>query len=256
MTEDLLSGAGNTVPKIDPDKDYLAELVGEGKKFKTPLDMARGKVEADNFIEALKREKEELRTEYLKIKDEAASRAKLEDLIDQLSKAQRPASSEHTPANVDNQPKFDPTQLESLVANEYQKNKKLEKEQANFRMVQDKLKEKYGDNFATVLQTQMEDLDLTAEQVNTLARTSPKAFFNTMELNEARKDQFQSPVNSSTRSNAFQQKGSQKRTWQYYQDMKQKNPNLYLDPKTNLQMYKDHQELGSAFEDGDFHRFD
>lgn len=256
MTDDLLSGAAKTATQIDPNKDYLLELVGEGKKFKTPQDMARGKAEADVFIETLTREKDELRNEYLKVKEESDKRAKLEDLIDRLSKSQQPASSEHTPANVDNQPKFDPTQLESLVANEYQKNKKLEKEQANFRMVQDKLKERYGDNYPTVLQNQMEDLGLSADQINNLARTAPKAFFNTLELNDVKKDGFQTPVGSSQRSNAFQGKGQQKRTWAYYQELKQKNPNLFLDPKTNLQMDKDHQELGTAFEDGDFHAYD
>lgn len=257
MTDDLLSGAGKTASQIDPNKDYLLELVGEGKKFKTPQDMARGKAEADVFIETLTREKDELRNEYLRIKEDSDKRAKLEDLIDRFSnKLQQPASSEHTPANVDNQPKFDPTQLESLVANEYQKNKKLEKEQANFRMVQDKLKERYGDNYPTILQNQMEDLGLTADQINNLARTAPKAFFNTLELNEVKKDSFQTPVGSTQRSNAFQGKGQTKRTWSHYQEMKQKNPGLYMDPKTNLQMDKDHQELGAAFEDGDFHRFD
>ena len=48
-------------PEPQTAKDTLAQLVGEGKKFKTVEDLARGKLEADAFIETLKSEQMEMR---------------------------------------------------------------------------------------------------------------------------------------------------------------------------------------------------
>src|SRR5688572_4833757 len=42
-------------------ESVLAELVGEGKKFATPEDLAKGKKESDAFIATLTRETKELR---------------------------------------------------------------------------------------------------------------------------------------------------------------------------------------------------
>src|SRR2546426_10450626 len=71
-------------PEVDPNKDYLAELVGDGKKFKTSQDLARGKFEADQYIEVLKRRQDEMRADYLKISEESKTRATLDDLVKRL----------------------------------------------------------------------------------------------------------------------------------------------------------------------------
>lgn len=38
---------------LDDSVDYVAELVGEGKKFREIKDLAKGKVESDRYIEVL-----------------------------------------------------------------------------------------------------------------------------------------------------------------------------------------------------------
>ena len=82
MNETLLSG--DQTPQIDPNKDYLAELVGEGKKFKTDKDLARGKYEADLYVKTLERQLDELRNDHLKLREDYTARAKLEELLGQL----------------------------------------------------------------------------------------------------------------------------------------------------------------------------
>lgn len=49
-------------------KEYLSELVGEGKKYKTEEDLAKAYSNADNFIETLKSEKRELEAKMEKSK--------------------------------------------------------------------------------------------------------------------------------------------------------------------------------------------
>ena len=53
-------------PVHSQDQVALFELVGEGKKFKTVEDLAKGKIEADNFIVRLQQEQAELRAELAK----------------------------------------------------------------------------------------------------------------------------------------------------------------------------------------------
>src|SRR5712672_125043 len=109
MTESLTEGAEPSL-ELDPTKEYLQELVGDGKKFKSPEDLARGKYEADSYIKILERRLDEMRDDYKKVRGEADTAKRLDDLINQLSKS----PSETPPAKEERQPSFDPKQLDSL----------------------------------------------------------------------------------------------------------------------------------------------
>ena len=49
MNENLLDAALD-LDTVDPNKNYLTELVGDGKKFKTQEELARGKYESDLYL--------------------------------------------------------------------------------------------------------------------------------------------------------------------------------------------------------------
>jgi hypothetical protein len=77
---------------------------------------------------------------------------------------------------------------------------------------------------------------------------SPKAFFSTMGLNDSPSiSQFQAPPRTE-RSDHFLPNTS-KRTWSYYEKLRQEKPEVYYDRKTLLQLDKDSQALGEAFFD-------
>ncbi len=252
MNETLLGEQDQSQPKIDPEKDYEQELVGDGKKFKSTKDLARGKYEADLYVNTLTRQLDELRGDYLKLREDHNARAKLEELIGQLeTKSQQHSNSEQPKANeVKDKPGVDPDQIASLVSNKIQEYELTKKQTENFNKVKDKLREQFGDNYQASLKQQIEDLGLTEEDVNALARKSPNAFFKTLGIEQASaKETFQNPMRSSQIPEAFKPKSSQKRTWSYYQDLKKTQPNLYLDKKTNVQMHNDAIEMGDAFFD-------
>lgn len=254
---DLFQPEGTT-PEVDVNKDYLSELVGEGKKFKTVQDLARGKYQSDIHIDLLEKTKDQLRADYLKLSEDAQAQATLKDLVTQLKAPnQQPASSITPQANVDNQrPSIDQKDLESLVDSRMNERELSRKQSDNFKVVQDRLKERFGSNYQTVLKQQIDDLQLTSDYVNDLARRSPEAFFRTMGLNneQPRNDSFQPPARSSLRVDSLTQKADIKEegSWAWYQNLKETNPKLYLDPKTVVQMEKDYQRLGKKFENGDF----
>ena len=59
--------------------NYLAELVGEGKKFKTVDDLAKGKWNSDSMIETLK-------AEIATLKAQANSGANVDTLLAEIRK--------------------------------------------------------------------------------------------------------------------------------------------------------------------------
>lgn len=61
---------------LGEDQSPLSTLVGEGKKFKTVDDLAKSKLEADRFIDTLKREKEELESRMTTLQVEVEKQKK------------------------------------------------------------------------------------------------------------------------------------------------------------------------------------
>lgn len=231
------------------DKDYLAELVGEGKKYKDAQALAKSVAFREAHVQQIERSNDELRADYLALLDKDKTRESLEALLDQqkqqlMSKPQEPKVVEKA---------FDPQVLESLVSNKIREHEETKSQSQNLQFVMDKVRERYGNDYRESLQAQIESLGMTQELVNSMAKTSPKALLKTLGLEDfPRTDPFQAPP----RSSVFQPtSGTKKRTWSYYQDLKKSDPKAYYNPKTSVQMEKDYASLGAEFEDGDFRRY-
>lgn len=255
MTETLLLNS-NVDPAFDPNKDYWTELTGPGGKFHDPDEtvakqkLARAKAEADLTIAQRNRALDEARAEHARLQEEYKAGQNLKELIDQL-KAQQHASNDQTPVNDVNQP-AKPDDIKSLIASEYQHLKAAEQEANNYNTVKAKLEEVYGEGYKTALAKQSNDLGMTAEEVDSLARRNPKVFMRTFGLDAAtRKDSaFEAPPRSAQRSDNFVPGSNKPRTMAYYQKLKQSNPKLFLDPKINNQMISDIKLIGEeAFYD-------
>lgn len=253
MTDTLFNQSTDQVT-IDESKNYLEELVGDGKKFKSSEDLAKGKYHADQTIAIQNKRLDEMTAEILKYRDETSAKARLEELFENLQKKQL-TSNENTTVNEETKPAIDPQQIESLISNKIVEYEATKKQQENFNQVQTKLKEQLGTNYTNVLKDRAQELGLSEDDLNVLARKSPKAFFSTLGLEtQTRQDNlFQSPPRSQERQDNFAPKGGQKRTWSYYQELKKKDPDILYDRKIANQMAQDAVELGDAFCDGDFY---
>lgn len=247
MTDDLFTPQEDH-PVVDPNKNYLNELVGEGKKFKTVEDLARGKFEADQYVEILKKRSDDFLDDYIQLRDERIAKARLEEYQSQ------PQSSNNPPPVKEEKPAINPDELDTFVSRKIRENETLRKQQENFKLVQDKLKERFGDRFSTILQQESEKLKMTTETVNNLARNQPEVLLRLVGADQQpSQDIFQSPPRSSQRTDNFAPRGPEKRTWSYYQNMKKANPELYKDRKTAIQMQQDAIELGETFRDGNYY---
>lgn len=253
MTTDILTD--NTDPvAVDPSKDYYAELVGEGRKFRDNQALARGKYEADMLVDLKIKQYDDLMKDYTKLREDYNARAKLEELIDQMQP--KPASSDFTPPakEVVQQPTMDPNQIKNLVVEEIQKTELTRRQTENANEVKAKLIERYGNNYASTVKSQLEDLGISQDLFNSLAANNPKLLYRSLGLDAPVQPQmFEAPPRTNQNTGAFIPKGAEKRTWSWYQDLKRTNPNLYATSKIQSQMIQDYQAQGSTFEDGDFH---
>src|SRR5712671_5452751 len=120
--DDLL--AGNDQPQIDPQKNYLEELVGENKKFKSNEDLAKGKYTSDIYVKQLETTLDEMRKDFLKEREDNVAKAKLQELIDQMEMKRQPLSNSEPPqAKEVERPTFDLKEIDSLVSNKIQEMK-------------------------------------------------------------------------------------------------------------------------------------
>jgi hypothetical protein len=227
----------------DPPDDREAIL--NKWKDKPVEELLKAKVDSDLYIKTLERQKDELRNDYLAQREELLAKQKFEELIDRYEKAPKDLQEHTPPKEVEH--KYDPKEIEQLVLSKIQETESLKKQTDNFNKVQNKLQERFGNNYSGVLKEQQNALGLSDGDVNDLAKKSPEAFFRIMGLNDQQnRESFHTPPRSNQRNDQFSPKVP-KRDWDFYQEMKKNDPRVYLDPKIQVQMHNDAQELGAAF---------
>ena len=250
MTQDNLLEQDNDQVLIDENKDFFAELVGEGKKFKDEKALAKAKAYSDAHITLLERKMDALSEDYRKAMEQLSAGATLQEQIDKLSQIQQQLTSRETTvtSNEDNQPKLSLDQIESLVTTKIQQTEQQRREKDNRAMVEAKLSEKLGSNYAAILKEKSTKLNLTDDEVNQMARRNPTLFFKTFDLDEMKAtESFQSPPKGI--NTGFAPKGSTHKKWSYYRDLQKKDPQAWTDRSIRLQMEKDALALGEEFYD-------
>ena len=249
------SGITDFRPEVDPSKNYLEELVGEGKKFKSPEELARGKYEADQFIKSLLREKDELREELLKSKT-------VEDLLSKLEAKGNNVNGMTTDNNqlqenrANESQSIDLASIKADIKRELEAEREAASQEARLKEIQTKLIEQHGsvDAARSFINNKARELNISTEQLLSIAKTSPKVFFNAVGLSEGTaakrtNDFFGTPTTVNTSGLGAPKWTGDHKPMSYYQDLKQKDFKAYLSPKTQLQMHKDAMAIGEAFFD-------
>lgn len=249
---DLFQNPDQGEPRIDESKDYLAELVGPGKKFKDMQELAKGKYYADEMVKIQNERMDTLRQDYLKLREQSLANSKLEEMLKNI--ASKPAESTPPPAKAEIQPQFDPKELDDMIDKKVTAREAARRANDNESSVRNKLKQEWGDQYARILKQKTEELGLRESYVQDLARESPTALYRTLGLDQPQMSNlFQSPP-TSQRRDSFAPTAAPERTWAYYQDLKAKDPKAWLDKKTSVQMQEDAIRMGDKFYDGDFYK--
>lgn len=228
--------AGGDTPVVDQTKDYLSELVGEDKKFKTPQDLARGKAESDAFIKKIADENAELRKEL-------GTRLKMDEFLTKLETTIK------APSNENNQTRepvavapVQPPNLEAVIEQKLNEAEALRRANGNVSIVVTKLKELYGENYASKVKTIASNLGLGEDFLNSVAAKSPQAFFQLIGT-PAKEKEISTPTSSAT---SFRPNTGDVRNSSYYKSVRNKmgNAAFFADMTLQKQVFEDMKNLG------------
>ena len=229
-----------------PPANPVDDLVGEGKKYRTVEDLARAAVEKDRFIDQLKNENGEMRSDL-------NTRLSVEDQLRQFNESRQrtPAGeSEPTPPAParEEAPKPD---LGKLIREEVTNMSREQQAQANLSAVSDRLVQLYGseENAAKVTREKAVELGLGSDFLKEVAARSPKAFYAQLGITDNPRPSTPPAPRGTTNPEALSRTGGQAKegTYAYYQEMRRTNPGLYHSPKVQQQKMQDAKRLGDDF---------
>lgn len=170
MTEDVFD---TQTPQTDTDP--LAELVGEGKKFKDTSALAKAKVEADAFIERLKAENVEMRKEVGAVDNAERQLAELRAEITALKA--KPAQSNREGNTT---PALTESDVAALVQREITNLEASRSAAQNIKEANTKAMEIFGstEKATEAVRARASELGLTVDFLKTVASQSPSAFLS------------------------------------------------------------------------------
>lgn len=230
---------------VDPAKDWLTELVGEGKKFADPAALARAKAESDAHIARLEREQAGVRAELEK-------RITMEELLTKLS-AQKPApAASGTPEDTTEgtgtdkatqQTALTPEQIQELVNQGIANAVSQSNQKTNFNFVKETLVTNFGPNYAETLAAKAQELGVGPNFLDDLAKTQPKAFLRLVGAEAKAADTTQSlgiPKLGTSMDSSKQPVTPVDPSFKdqkYFLNLHKTDPKAFFSPKVQLEMH-------------------
>jgi hypothetical protein len=176
MADDVFSQIEGDVVQ-GHDQSPLAELVGEGKKFKSLEDLAVGKQEADKHIEQLEGELKLLREQMGSLEEQSNKAATVSDLVAAVRNANKPDVEGNQPVSEE--------QLQEMVASIMDGRTEAQTRASNYQEANQSVLDKFnGDVEAarTYTAERAKQLHMTAAQLKALGEESPSAFKQLMDV--------------------------------------------------------------------------
>lgn len=230
---------------IPEDVDYYTELVGEGKKFKTERDLARGKAEADTYIELLKRKNDELLKEL-------NTRTSLDAFLDKMKNKEGETVPEVvTPQGGENKAALDDSEIEQRILKALEQREAAKAQETNIEKVTRVMSEQFGDQANLVIAKRSKELGMPATELKAMAARSPSAFFTLVGVSETPAPGLAPAVPRSGVNNTGSSTPAGVKNKAYFDKLKVQDPKKYFDPKTTTEMMKamaDCRKLGVAWE--------
>ena len=232
--------------ETEPTQSYVDQLVQtKGTNWSDPEVLAKGKLEADTYIESLESQLSEMRDDMTK-QDYAAQ------LLQELGKATDPSTVNQTPSDPDTAGTQDPStpvglseeDLKSLVDKALSDKEKQTVTTHNQKLVEEELTKQFGTEAQAEVNKRAQELGMPLERMQEIASESPNAFLSLMGQPTRN---FDPMVNSTVQTESVTSQASSDRNWGYYQNLRKENRNLYYSPKMQQQMMEDKSRLGERF---------
>lgn len=220
---------------IEENVDYLDQLVGEGKKFKEVKDLARGKIEADKYIEILKQRLDEATKEI-------NTRTSLDSFLKEIKGAKEPQQPPVTPPQG-SEPKtgLDDSEIEKRFEEYLARRESQRSSQTNLEKVQETLINQFGPEAKIVINKKAQELGMSVSALEQIASQSPSAFYRLVGVSEER-----NPVGGvqmpRSQVNPSQQVSNGVKNKAYFDKLKQVDRAKYFNPQTTVEMIKARKE--------------
>ena len=230
-----------------PQDSFVQKLVeAKGENWKDPEVLAKGKLEADGYIQ-------QLETQLNQMREDLGKQDYAKSLLDQLQNKAAESTTANTVTPTNNigdtsdgntNPNLSEDDLKSLVERTLTERDKDSVIKQNLNLVNEEMEKSYGTDASAKIQNKAKELGLTIERMQEIAAESPNAFFNL--IGEPKKD-FKPMVEGSVRTEGVNMQASNERDWSYYQNLRRDNRSLYYSPKIQRQLMEDKSRLGSKF---------
>ena len=219
---------------IDQDVDYLDQLVGENKKFKSVNDLAKGKAEADRYVEVLKNKLDEATKEL-------NTRTSLDSFLDKMKNPGNVEPPVVTPPSDAKGP-LDDSEIEARILKALEARESQRAQETNVEKVTRVMQEQFGDNARLVINKKSKELGISANELQAMAARSPSAFFTLVGVSETPSPGLAPVVPRNGFNGAATNAVSGVKNKAYYDKMKAADPKKYFDPKTTVEMMRDMAE--------------
>ena len=236
-----------TTESTPPQDSFVAKLVeAKGDNWNNPEVLAKGKLEADTYIQQLEGQLSEMREDLSK-QDYA------KNLLDQLqNKAAEPTTANTAMPNNNTggtsdgntNPNLSEEDLKSLVEQTLTAREKDGLVKQNLAIVDQELEKSYGTEAKAKVQSKAQELGISLERMQEIAAESPNAFFSL--IGEPKKS-FNPMVQGSVRTEGVNMQTSAERNWSYYQNLRKSDRHTYYSPKIQQQLMEDKMRMGDKF---------
>lgn len=253
--ERIFEDNGDRPVLVDPNKDYLSEYVGDGKKFKDAAELAKAKAHSDAFIERLQRELSGIRSEL-------NTRVKLEELMDRMSttNTDKNVSSQGTQTPGENGQdgtatrNLSPEDIEKVIEQRLQAKEQERRITENVSTVKNRLMAEFGDNYVAELEARTKALGLSKDFVAEIAKREPKALFTMLGIEsvagsqqKSQNDVFSAPPKSSLNTAGFGIKDDGEKKFNDFEKIRKQDPARYWSAQVQNELHRQAMKLGEKF---------
>jgi hypothetical protein len=224
---------------------YVDKLVGEGKKYRDIEELAKSRINADEFIDTIKSENQQLR-EFMT--NQLAERAKTVTNSNEPPQ-QNTQGNEQPRQNAPQEKQVEKVDIEAQIREALKAERESDKATTNARIAEDAMIQKYGDKAAAVaaVQAKAQELGVSPEWVANTAFTSPKAFFTMMNI-ESGSTSTPAPRSDVNVVNMGNQNGVLKAgTYAFYENLRKTDHKKYMSASVQNALMKDAMEKGDDF---------
>lgn len=227
---------------------WLSKVVeSKGDQWSDPEVLAKGKIDADDYINKLKAEKRELE-EALTKQDYAKS------ILEKLEKKQEAdAITARPPTNDDGNEEETNTNvsendLENLVNKLMAERETQSSVKQNLDVANSKLVDKYGSNAESVVNDAAKSLGVTSEDLKDIASKSPVAFLKLVGENSNNETTSSHVSTSSVNSQSLNPNGvADTKNYAYYEKMRREDPKRYFSPRIQGEIIMQAEKMGTTF---------